>query len=103
MAGGGPRGVRRGLASVRVKCIRRLEQARDWAVGALLQLRLLGQFKYQLVTALGVGLAAGVAVYFAGPWLAATAGGVGAFATTLAVQAGVALKRLMTQIAGPVG
>jgi hypothetical protein len=92
----------RGLASVRQECGRRLGQARSWAVGALLQFRLLGQFKYQLVTALAVGLSGGVAVYFAGPWLAATAGGVGAFAATLAVQAGVALKRWLTQIAGPV-
>ena len=59
----------------------------------------LGQFKYQLLTALGVGLAAGAAVYFAGPWLAAAAAGVGAFTATLAVQAGVALKRLWTQTA----
>ena len=91
----------RGLASVRRECGRRLEQGRGWAIGALQQVRLLTCFKYQLLTALAIGLAVGVAVYFAGPWLAATAGGVGAFATTLAVQAGVALKRLVAQIAAP--
>ena len=92
----------RRLASVRRECGRRLELAHRRAIGAWQQLRVLACFKYQLLIAVAVGLAAGVAVYFAGPWLAATAGGVGAFATALAVQAGVALRRLLTQIAGPV-
>ena len=51
---------------------------------------MLACFKSQLLTALGIGLAAGTAVYFAGPWLAAAFGG---FATTLAVQAGLWLRR----------
>ena len=48
-------------------------------------------------------MTAAAAAYLAGPWLAAASSGIGGFATTLAVQAGVALKRLFTQIAGPVG
>src|SRR5580700_1186030 len=47
-----PAACRRGLASVRTECGRRLEQARGWASGALQQVRALGQFKYQLLTAL---------------------------------------------------
>ena len=44
---------------------------------------------------LAFGLSAGAAAYFAGPWLAATAGGIGGFATSLAVQFGMALRRLL--------
>ena len=60
----------------------------------------LGRFKYQLATALGVGAVAGVAAYFAGPWLAGAAGAVGGFAAAVAVQAGLALKRLIARAAG---
>ena len=83
----------RGLAAVRVKCIRLLEQARGWAIGAWQQVRVLAHFKYQVLCAVAVGLAAGVAVYFAGPWLAAGVSAAGGFATTLAVQAGLWLRR----------
>jgi AcrR family transcriptional regulator len=72
---------------------RRVRQARAWTAGAWMQVRLLGRIKYQLLIALSVG------AYCAGPWLAATAGGVAGFCTTLAVQAGMALKRLWTQAA----
>jgi hypothetical protein len=52
-------------------------------------------FKKHLLMALAVGCAAGTAAYFAGPWLAATASGVGGFATTLAVHTGVWLRKAM--------
>jgi hypothetical protein len=52
-------------------------------------------FKVQLLTALGVGAAAGVAAYYAGPWLSAGLGWLGGFLATLAVQAGVALRRMV--------
>ena len=55
-------------------------------------LHLLRPFRAQLLTALGVGAAAGVAAYFAGPWVAAGAGWVVGFGTALAVQARRALK-----------
>jgi hypothetical protein len=59
------------------------------------RLRLLRPFRIQLVTALAVGVAAGAAVYLAGPYAAAAAGWLGGFMTTLAVQAAVAFRRLM--------
>ena len=52
------------------------------------------------MTALAIGVAAGTAVYFADPWLAAAFGGVGGFAATLAVQAGLWLRRLMIPAGG---
>jgi hypothetical protein len=51
------------------------------------------QFKYQLLTAVGVGMAAGTAAYCSGPWLAAGVSAVSGFVATLAVQAGLWLRR----------
>jgi hypothetical protein len=50
-------------------------------------------FKDQVLVALGVGVVAAVAVYYAGPWLAAAVSGAASFAMTLAVQAGCWLRR----------
>jgi hypothetical protein len=58
----------------------------------------LRHFRLQVLTALGVGGVAAVAVYHAGPWLASVAGGLGSFAAALAVQLLVRIRRLL---AGP--
>ena len=60
------------------------------------RLQVVRQFKGQLLIALGVGVVAGTAVYFGGPYVAAVAGWLGGFATTLAVQAGLVLQRMTT-------
>ena len=52
------------------------------------------RFRRPVLVALGVGSAAGVLAYFSGPWAAAAAGWLSGFVTTLAVQAGVALRRV---------
>jgi hypothetical protein len=52
-------------------------------------------FKYQILTALTIGLLIAVLVCYAGPWLAAIIGGIGGFVTTLAVQAGLWLRQLL--------
>jgi hypothetical protein len=64
-------------------------------------LHLLRPFKGQLLTALGAGAAAGVAAYFAGPWVAAGAGWAVGFATALAVQARRALKGVVALACAP--
>jgi len=84
---------------LRGACGARWHQLRQGAALAWARRRLVPRFKYQLLAAGGVGLAAGVATFFAGPWLASAAGGLGGFAMTLAVQAGVALRRLF--VTGP--
>jgi hypothetical protein len=56
-------------------------------------------FRVQLLTALAVGVAAGTAAYWAGPWLAAGVSALGGFATALAVQAGLAVRRLLAPFA----
>ena len=59
------------------------------------RLELLRPFRMPILIALSIGVIAGVAAYFAGPWLSAVASGLGGFATTLAVQAGLWLRRML--------
>lgn len=60
-----------------------------------LRLQLARHFWAQLLTAILVGSASGIAVFFAEPWLAAIAGGIGGFTVTLAVEAELLLRRLL--------
>jgi hypothetical protein len=53
------------------------------------------RFRRPVLVALGVGSAAGVLAYFSGPWAAAAAGWLSGFVTTLVVQAGVALRKVL--------
>jgi hypothetical protein len=55
------------------------------------------RFKVQLLTAFGVGVVAGTGAYFAGPWLAAGVSAAAGFATTLAVQAGLWFRRVLSR------
>jgi hypothetical protein len=59
------------------------------------RLQFLRRFKFQLLLAVAAGSAAGVAAYFAGPWLAVAASAVGGFATTLAVHTGLWLRKML--------
>jgi hypothetical protein len=61
------------------------------------RLCLVRQFKVQLLTALAVGVVAGTGAYFAGPWLAAGVSAVAGFATTLAVHAGLWIRRVLSR------
>jgi hypothetical protein len=56
---------------------------------------LAGRFRRPVLVALGVGSAASVLAYLSGPWAAAAAGWLSGFVTTLAVQAGAALRKLL--------
>jgi hypothetical protein len=47
-----------------------------------------------VLVAVTAGAGTGLAAYLLGPWLAAAAGGVGGFTTTLALQLGLWLRRL---------
>jgi hypothetical protein len=60
---------------------------------------LLRPFYGQLLVALGVGAAAGVGAYFAGPYAAAAAGWLAGVLSSLAVQAGIAFRRMTAQAA----
>src|SRR5206468_12117632 len=72
----------------------RVRQAASTAWGGL---RLLQPFRSQILLALGVGAAAGVGTYFAGPYVAVGAGWLAGVLSTFAVQVGIALRRLTAQ------
>jgi hypothetical protein len=71
--------------------------ARTWQTltGVVKRLAVVRHCKTQLLLALGVGFAAGSAAYFAGPWLAVAASGLGGFAATAAVQGWLWLRRVV--------
>jgi hypothetical protein len=52
-------------------------------------------YRRPLLLALAVGTVTGAVVYCAGPWIAAAAGWLAGFVTTLGVQAGFAFRRLV--------
>lgn len=72
---------------------------KHWTIQKLvlvwLRLQLARHFWAQIFTAVIVGSASGIAVFFAEPWLAAIAGGIGGFVVTLAVEAGLLIRRLL--------
>jgi hypothetical protein len=93
--------VREGLARLKGglgKCAEfaaeRLKRGKASAAGFVERFQALRRFKRPLLVALGVGTVAGAGAYFAGPYVAAAAGWLGGFVTTLAVQAGLAFRRL---------
>jgi hypothetical protein len=94
------------IVSLRAACAEPLRKLRasaskasQWAREHLSALRLryevIRPFKNQLLTALGIGLIVAVVVCYAGPWIAALVGGIGGFVTTLAVQTGLWLRKLL--------
>ena len=95
------RGLRRlgswvgsGLRTICQTCSNRLSKTREGVGTAWNRLQGVRRFKFQFLIALAVGTVLGVAAYFAAPWLAATATGVGGFAMTVLVQAGLWLRRM---------
>jgi hypothetical protein len=80
-------------------CRTLFRRTRKGVVSVLARVQVLRQFKVQLLTAVAVGTAAGTAAYLAGPWLAAVVSAAGGFATTVAVQAGVWLRRTIVELA----
>jgi hypothetical protein len=90
-------GARSGTARTRAAAAcGRVASAARWVWVRILTLKCLARrFRRPVLVALGVGSAAGVLAYFSGPWAAAAAGWLSGFVTTLAVQAGVALRKLL--------
>ena len=90
-------GARSGTARMRAAaaCGQVASAARRLWARALALKCLAARFRRPVLVALGVGSAAGVLAYFSGPWAAAAAGWLSGFVTTLAVQAGVALRQVL--------
>jgi hypothetical protein len=81
------------LHGCRKACQALLQRARQGCRSLRTQLQVVRHFPVPFLTALLIGLSAGTAAYCAGPWLAAGVSAVGGFATVLAVQAGLWLRR----------
>jgi hypothetical protein len=60
--------------------------------------QLLRRFQGQTLVAVAIGTGTGVAAYFAGPWLATGAAWLGGFASTVAIQAALALRRALAAV-----
>jgi hypothetical protein len=83
-----------GLRTLCQTCGNRLHKARERVGAAWTRLQGVRRFKSQVLTALAIGVVLGVSAYFSGPWLAAAASGLGGFATTVLVQAGMWMRRM---------
>jgi hypothetical protein len=88
-------GVQGAVQAVGMVCSKVLGSARRAAAATRDRLGVVARFKVPLLLAVGMGTAVGVGAYFAGPWLAAAAGWVAGFATSLALQAWSALRRTL--------
>jgi hypothetical protein len=86
-------GVGSGLRTVCQTCGNTLCKARARVAAAWTRLQGVRRFQSQFLIALTIGTLWGVTAYCAAPWLAAAASGVGGFATTVLVQAGLWLRR----------
>jgi hypothetical protein len=88
-------GVRGAVQAVGVACGKVLGGARRVAFATHDRLGIVVRFRVPLLLALAAGTIAGTAAYFAGPWAAAGLAWLAGFITTLTVQAGLALRRLL--------
>ena len=82
------------LRTVCHTCSNRLSKTRESVGTAWKRLQGVRRFKSQFLIALAIGTLLGVTAYFAAPWLAAAASGVGGFATTVLVQTGLWMRRM---------
>jgi hypothetical protein len=93
-------GIKGRVSATKQTCGQVLRRIGRWTGKLLSRVRVLGQFKRQLLLSTGVGVAAGVVSYFAGPYVAAAAGWLGGFVTTIGVQAALAWERLKIAASG---
>ena len=104
--------VRACISSLRAACAEPMRKLRTSAAsawqwtctqGTALRARyeMLRPFKYQILMALAIGLVMAVSVGYAEPWFAAIVSGIGGFVTTLAVQAGLWLRKILAINAEP--
>jgi hypothetical protein len=79
----------------RAACSKLYMKARSACTSSWGCVRILRRLRVQLLTAVGVGVAAGTAAFLAGPWLAAVVSSAGVFTASLAVHAGFWLRQMM--------
>src|SRR5262245_38708509 len=91
-------GVKAGLAAAGTACAAVAGQVAGVKHAVRAGWQLVRRFNRRLLVACGVGVAAGVATYLAGPWLGAAIAWLGGFVATLAVQAVAGLRRLLAPV-----
>jgi hypothetical protein len=74
-------------------CATMVLRVRQACAALWVRVQLVRYVEVQLLTALGLGSAAGAAAYLAGPWLAASVNALGGLMTPLVVRAGLWLQR----------
>ena len=92
-------GIKAGLAAAGTACAAVVGRVAGVKTMARAAWQLAKQFKGRVLAACGVGVAAGVVTYLAGPWLGVAAGWLSGFAVSLAVQARNALRKLFAPAA----
>jgi len=92
-------GIKAGLAAAGTACAAVVGRLAGVKTVAHAGWQLAKQFKGRVLAACGVGVAAGVVTYLAGPWLGGAAGWLSGFAVSLAVQARNALRQLFAPAA----
>jgi len=95
-------GVRSTLSSLHSACTDRVQRVCESASNLRQRilwlpktLQVVKAVKGQVVTAVGVGLVVAVVALVAGPYVAAVLSGIGGFGSTLAVQGGLWLRRMV--------
>jgi hypothetical protein len=99
--------VRACIAYMRAACLGLVRSARtsishawqstcDHFAAAWANCGMLWPFKFQILFALLIGVSVGIGACHAEPWIAALASGVGGFVTTLTVQAGLWLRKMIS-------
>jgi hypothetical protein len=91
----------RGWRSVRQACTSVVGNVANALSAAKRPWQTIRQFRFPLLTALGVGIAVGVLAFCGGPFIAAVTGWIAGFVTTLAAQAGLWLRRMYAALEMP--
>jgi hypothetical protein len=77
------------------------QKTAEGVVSVWRQRRVVTQFKYQLLAALGIGGSVAVGGWCAGPWLSVLLSGLGGFAASVAVQGWLWLRPALGLAAEP--
>ncbi len=91
-------GIKVGLVTTGTACVGQLGGVKTAARSGW---QLAKRFKGRVLAACGIGVAAGVVTYWAGPWLGVAAGWLSGFAISLTVQARNTLRRLFAPATTP--
>jgi hypothetical protein len=90
-----------GWAKVRAVCNAGRRSVVQAATAAQQYGQVLWAYRRPLLAAVATGVGSGVAAFYAGPWVAATAAGLAGFTAATAAQAVVALRQLLARYTAP--